>query len=118
MKLHVLDIAFAITAILSVSLWEYITFQTKTTNYPYRQGFNAFSLIQWIGIGTGMISSFGLIKGLLALAFFMTLLQYICHFTFGILWNALAKVEYLLPTAIFGITVWATLILGVLLAVF
>jgi hypothetical protein len=118
MKLSNSEVAFIIVAFISVSLWEYIMYQTRTTNYPYKQGFNAFSVIQWIGIAVGMISIFGLIKGFLVLLFFMILLQYLCHFTLGILWNSLAKKSYLLPTALFSIIVWITFGLGVLLAIF
>lgn len=118
MLLSIFEIVFLIASVISVSLWEYIMFQTKTTAYPYREGFGIFSLIQWTGIGIGMISIFGLIKGVLALVFFMTLLQYICHFTLGFLWNSLAKVNYLFPTAIFSTMVLITLALGVLQIVF
>lgn len=90
---------------VSVSLWEVVIFQRKTTDYPYAQGFAIFSIIQWIAIAIGMISIFGILYGIIILVICMTVLQYICHFTLGLIWNMTIKINYLFPTAIFSINV-------------
>jgi hypothetical protein len=114
MEFSIIEISFFISTIISVSLWEYITFQTKTTEYPYYQGFLIFTFIQWIGIGIGMVSIFGYMFGFLILLSCMFVLQYLCHFTLGLLWGMLANVNYLLPTGIFSTIVWILLILAIL----
>ncbi len=98
----------------SVSLWEFVMFQRNHTNYPYREGFAIFSIIQWIAIGVGMVSIFGILYGVLILIICMTALQYLCHFTLGLVWNRVSKINYLLPTAIFAINVWVLLTAGIL----
>ena len=108
-----LEIAFFALTFFSVSLWEFIMYQRNHTAYPYAQGFAIFSVIQWIAIGIGMVSIFGFLYGIIALIVCMTVLQYICHFTLGLLWNSCVKIKYLLPTAVFSVTVWVLLILGI-----
>ena len=115
MEFSILEIIFFLSTFISVSLWEYVTVQTKTSDYPYYQGFVIFTLIQWIGIGIGMVSIFGYMYGLLILFVCMFFLQYLCHFTVGVLWNMLANnIDYLFPTMIFAINVWILLVLGIL----
>jgi len=110
----ILEIIFFVMTFIGVSLWEYITFQKNNTNYPYKEGFAIFSLIQWIAIAIGMCSIFGFLYGIVILMFCMFLLQYISHFTIGTFWNLISKVNYLLPTLLFAINVWILLVLGVL----
>lgn len=43
----------------------------------------------------------------------MTVLQYLTHFTLGPLWNKIAQSNYLLPTALFAVTVWVVLGFGI-----
>lgn len=93
-------------------------FQRNNTNYPYRGGFAIFSIIQWIAVGIGMVSIFGILYGIIILIICMTVLHYICHFSLGLLWNMAARINYLLPTAIFAVTVWVLLTLGVLQIVY
>ncbi|MEQ1526262.1 MAG: hypothetical protein ABL911_05925 [Gallionella sp.] len=107
------QIAFLIIVFISVSLWEYVTFQRNTTPYPYREGFAIFSLLQWLGVFLGMIGIFGFSWGIGIAVFCMVSLQYICHFTLGPLWNKLAQNNYLLPTAVFAITVWVVVAFGI-----
>jgi len=88
-------------------------FQRNNTEYPYAQGFAIFSIIQWIAIGIGMISIFGILYGILILVLCIVVLQYICHFTLGLIWDLTSKINYLLPTAIFAINIWVLLALGI-----
>mgnify|MGYP006125802035 CR=1 len=118
MDFSVLQISFFITTYVSVSLWEVVTFQRNTTAYPYAQGFAVFSLIQWLAIAIGMIAIFGWVYGLIILVICITVLQYLCHFTLGPLINMTISINYLFPTALFAVTIWVLLALGVIQAVF
>ena len=113
MQFTIIEIIFFIITFLSVSLWEFILFQRNNTAYPYAQAFAVFSIIQWIAIGIGMVSIFGALYGIIILILCMVVLQYICHFTLGLILNLIAKINYLLPTAIFAINVWILLALGI-----
>jgi hypothetical protein len=113
MQFTKLEIIFFVATFVSVSLWEFVMFQRNHTEYPYVQGFAIFSIIQWIAIAIGMVSIFGILYGIILLVLCMTVLQYICHFTLGLIWNLASKNSYLLPTAIFAINVWVLLALGV-----
>lgn len=113
MKWSITEILYFALVFLSVSLWEYIMFQRNTSPYPYRQGFAIFSVLQWIGVFLGMIGIFGLSWGIGISVFCILFLQYLCHFTVGMLWDKLAKVNYLIPTAIFTFTVWLVLGFGI-----
>ena len=105
--------AFLVLVVVCVSLWEYIMFQRNHSPYPYREGFAIFSILQWIGVFLGMIGIFGLAWGIAAGVLCMTVLQYPCHFTLGRLWNNLAEINYLFPTAIFATVVWVLLAFGI-----
>ena len=114
MEFSILEICFFISTYVSVSLWEVVMFQRNNTAYPYAQGFAIFSIIQWIAIGIGMISIFSWIYGALILVFCITVLQYICHFTLGLLFSMTININYLFPTVLFAINIWILLALGVL----
>jgi len=118
MQYSLLEIMFFAMTFFSVSLWEFVMFQRKHTNYPHKEGFAIFSIIQWIAIGIGMVSIFGVLYGILILVICMTVLQYICHFSLGLLWNVVSKIHYLWPTAIFATNVWVLLALGILQIVY
>ena len=105
--------AFLARVFFCVSLWEYITLQRNHTPYPDREGFAFFSVLQWIGVFLGMIGIFGLGWGIAAGVVSATVLQYLCHFTLGFLWNRVAQANYLLPTAVFAVTVWVLLAFGI-----
>lgn len=105
--------AYLVLVFFCVSLWEYIMFQRNTTTYPYRQSFAIFSILQWVGIFLGMIGIFGFVWGIAIAVACMTVLQYLCHFTLGLFWNKVAESNYLLPTGIFAVTVWAVLGFGI-----
>lgn len=112
-QLSIPNFAFFFMTFFSVSLWEYIIFQRNYTNYPYKEGFAIFSLIQWIAIGIGMVANLGILYGIVALIICMTILQYVCHFSLGIFWDFLARKHYLFPTAIFAVNVWVLLLLAI-----
>jgi len=113
MTLSISQAAYLVLVFFCVSLWEYIMFQRNTTPYPYRQGFAIFSILQWIGIFLGMIGIFGFAWGIVIAVACMTVLQYLCHFTVGLLWNKVAQSNYLLPTGLFAVTVWVVLGFGI-----
>jgi hypothetical protein len=113
MQLTIPNVAFFAMTFFSVSLWEVVMFQRNHTNYPYRQGFAIFSIIQWIAIAVGMVAILGFLYGIVVLVICMTVLQYVTHFSLGLLWNFISKKHYLFPTAIFAINVWALLVLGI-----
>lgn len=104
---------YLVLVFFCVSLWEYVMFQRKMTPYPYREAFAIFSILQWIGVFLGMIGIFGVGWGIAIAVACMTVLQTLCHFTLGPLWNKLAQENYLLPTAIFSTTVWVVLGFGI-----
>ena len=113
MTLSLSQVVFLVLVFLCVSLWEYIMFQRNTTSYPYREGFAIFSILQWIGVFLGMVGIFGLAWGVGIGVLCMTVLQYVCHFSVRPLWNRLAMANYLVPTAIFAVTVWFVLGFGI-----
>ena len=45
---------------LSVSFWEYVTFQKKTNAIRYNIEYGYYSLIQWLAIAAGLFSIFGM----------------------------------------------------------
>lgn len=113
MPLSISQIAYLLLVFFCVSLWEYIMFQRNTTPYPYREGFAIFSILQWIGVFLGMVGIFGFAWGIAVAVACMTVLQYLTHFTLGPLWNKIAQSNYLLPTALFAVTVWVVLGFGI-----
>ena len=115
-ELESIQIIYLILVFISVSLWEYVIYQTKTEGIRYNEGFNIFSLIQWIAIATGLISIFGIKIGLLMFAFTITLLQYICHFTIGLLLNHIASYKKDIPLALFSVIVWVLGIFSLFIA--
>lgn len=113
MQLEISQIIFIAIVFLSVSLWEFIMLQRNTTQYPYREGFAIFSLLQWIAIFLGMIGIFGLSWGSGIALFCIFFLQFICRLTIRPLWKILSANNYLMPTAIFSILVWVELAFGI-----
>ena len=43
MEFSILEIIFFVSTFIGVSLWEFITVQTKLSDYPYYQGFLIFT---------------------------------------------------------------------------
>lgn len=73
-----------------------------------------FFIIQWIAIAIGVLAILGILYGIISLVFCRTVLRRACHFTRGLLWNALANKKCLLPASLFTICVWVLLALGIL----
>jgi hypothetical protein len=118
MNFSILEISFFVATYVSVSLWEVVMFQKNTTEYPYAQGFAIFSLIQWVAIAIGMVAIFGWLYGIVIFVICILVLQYVCHFTLGLLISKTIGISYLFPTAIFSINVWVLLVLAVMQLVF
>jgi len=117
-KIGWFEITFFVFVFLGVSLWKAVWVQRQTTPYPYVQGFAIFSLIQWIGVGLGMVSILGWFFGIVATILTMTVLGSIAGLTLGFFWLKVAEENYLLPTALFSINVWVIVGIGIALIVF
>ena len=118
LNLRLIEQLFIFEIYLSVSLWEYVSFQTKTENIKYSHGYGYFSLIQWLAVGIGLVSIFDLKIGLIAFGFCLLVLQYICHFTLGLILDQIAKSNKDLPLALFAINVWVLVIITVFITFF
>ena len=95
---------------VSVSLWEYVSFQKKTGIIQYNIEYGYYSLIQWLAIGIGLIFIFGVAKGFLAFGLCLVLLQYLSHFTLGLILDWISKYNKTLPSSIFGFNLWILVI--------
>ena len=113
-----LEITFFVFVFLGVSLWRAVWVQRQTTDYPYVQGFAIFSIIQWVGVGLGMVAILGWVYGIIATILIMTVLGGIAGLTLGFLWLKIAEKNYFFPTALFSINVWVIVGLGIALIVF
>ena len=118
LNLRLIEQLFIFEIYLSVSLWEYVSFQTKTEDIKYTHGYGYFSLIQWLAVGIGLVSIFGLKIGLIAFGFCLIVLQYICHFTLGLILDQFAKSNKDLPLALFAINTWVLLIITIFITLF
>jgi hypothetical protein len=109
---------FLASTLIYVSLWEYMMIMYKIhPNLPYRSGYNAFSILQWPVICIGLVKIFGWAYGIASLIFVMALLQYITHFTLGLLYNKIFK-NPLIPLVLFSVMFWVNIIMTILLFVF
>ena len=91
---------------LSVSLWEYVSFQKKAGLIKYNVEYGYYSLIQWLAIGIGLVSIFGWKTGFLVLSFCLVILQYLSHFTLGLILNWISRTNKDIPKIIFGANIW------------
>ena len=91
---------------LSVSLWEYVSFQKKAGLIKYNVEYGYYSLIQWLAIGIGLVSIFGWKTGFLVLSFCLVILQYLSHFTLGLILNWISSANKDIPKIIFGANIW------------
>ena len=57
-----------------------------------------------------MVAIFGWLYGIIIFIICLTVLQYLCHFTLGLLISKLSNINYLFPTALFAINVWVLMI--------
>ena len=99
-KIYLMEIYF------SVSLWEYVSFQKKADLIKYNIEYGYYSLIQWLAIGIGLVSIFGWKTGLLVLSFCLVILQYLSHFTLGLILNWISRTNKNIPKIIFGANIW------------
>ncbi len=91
---------------LSVSFWEYVSFQKKTNAIKYNIEYGYYSLIQWLTIAVGLLSIFGIFTGFLVLGFCLIVLQYLSHFTLGLILDQISKYNKKFPSLLFGANIW------------
>ena len=91
---------------LSVSFWEYVSFQKKTNAIRYYIEYGYYSLIQWLAIAVGLLSIFGIFKGFLVLGFCLIVLQYLSHFTLGLILDQISRYDKKFPALVFGANIW------------
>ena len=91
---------------LSVSFWEYVSFQKKTNAIRYNIEYGYYSLIQWLAIAVGLLSIFGTFTGFLVLGFCLIVLQYLSHFTLGLILDQISKYNKKFPSLLFGANIW------------
>ncbi|MCI0558631.1 MAG: hypothetical protein MN733_09060 [Nitrososphaera sp.] len=113
-----LEIATLISIFVLVSLWEYCMFFYNQQALPYAMGYNIFSMIQWLIVAVALIKMFGWLYGMIGLALCVFVLQYVTHFTLGLIYNFLFKDNPLPALALFSIMVWVTGGLTVALVLF
>ena len=91
---------------LSVSFWEYVSFQKKINTIKYNIEYGYYSLIQWLTIAVGLLSIFGIFTGFLVLGFCLIVLQYLSHFTLGLILDQISKYNKKFPSLLFGANIW------------
>ena len=106
-KVYLMEIYF------SVSLWEYVSFQKKADLIKYNVEYGYYSLIQWLAIGIGLVSIFGWKTGFLVLSFCLVILQYLSHFTLGLILNWISSTNKDIPKIIFGANIWILVLLTI-----
>jgi len=114
----VLQSATLVSIFVLVGLWEYCMFFYRQGKLPYSSGFNTFSMFQWIIIGAALIKMFGWLFGLIGLGLCAFVLQYVTHFTLGLVFNVVFKGTSLPALAFFASMVWITAALTVALLIF
>ncbi len=97
-----------LSGFILVSLWEYCMFFYRRRALPYAMGYSIFSIFQWVIIAFALIRIFGWLYGVVGILISMFLLQYVTHFTLGFIYNFLFKNNPLPALALFGIMVWVT----------
>lgn len=114
-----LEISILITIFLLVGFWEYVrSFQLRGLPVRFEHGFGIFAFIGWVLSAVSLIKIFGFIFGLLATAFVIFILQYVTHFSVGLVLNRAFSRNSDLPLAGFSILVWILAILALLLFIF
>ena len=89
----------------SISLSEYVSFQKKLrlTNTMLNM---FFLLIQWLAIRIGLVSIFGWKASLLVLSFCLVILEYLSHFSLGLILDWISRTNKNIPKIIFGANIW------------
>jgi hypothetical protein len=105
-----------IAIFIYVSLWEYMLIMYKINpSIPYQGAYNIFSAIQWLVIGAALVHIFDWLYGLIALAVTIMFLQYVTHFTLGLIYTKIFK-NPMVPLAMFAIMFWVNI--GVTITLF
>ena len=107
-------IALLSAMFVMLSLWEYCSYFYRLRCLPYTAGFLNFAVIQWVIIGLNLIRFYGWVHGVVALFIAMFFLQYVAHFTLGLLYNFAFGESPLWPLALFSLSVCVCAILTVL----
>ena len=102
-----------ISLFVMISLWERCMFFRGFNMLPYRHGFDIFSLFQWIICIVALVHILGWLFGIIATVIAMTVLQYITHFTLGLIYNAMFGDDPLPMLAGFSTMVWVSGILTI-----
>ena len=70
--------------------------------------FSTFGLIQVtiFEVLSGLLSIFGIFKGFLALGFCLIVLQYLSHFTLGLILDQISIYNRKFPALVFGANIW------------
>lgn len=107
-------IALLAAMFVMISLWEYCSYFYNQKRLPYAYGFLFYTSLQWIIVAVNLIRFFGWLYGVIGLLAAMFILQYVTHFTLGLLYNLVFGENPLWPIALFGSCVWICGILTVI----
>ena len=91
-----------------ISLWEYCMFFYLRGLLPYRDGYNIFSLLQWIICSVALVHIFGWLGGIAAVFVAVGFLPYVTHFTLGILYSWCFGEDPRPAIALFSIMIWVS----------
>ena len=112
------EIFFFIEVYFSVSLWEYVSYQIKTEKINYTGSYGYLSLLQWLTILVGLTFVLGYRIGIITFILILLFLQYLCHFTLGLVINQLIGKNKNLPFQLFSINIcFLIAIVGVFLII-
>ena len=98
-------IALLAAMFVMISLWEYCSYFYSQKRLPYAYGFLFYTSLQWIIVAVNLIRFFGWLYGAIGLLAAMFILQYVTHFTLGLLYNLVFGENPLWPIALFLIAV-------------
>lgn len=114
----IIEVITLITIFLLVGFWEYTrSFQLRGMSVRYEHGFAFFALIGWILSCVALIKIFGIAFGLLATAGVLMVLQYVTHFSIGLILYKVSPQSSDLSLAGFSILVWVLALMTLLLFV-
>lgn len=111
-----MEIVALVSIFIYVSFWEYNLIMYKINpELPYKSAYATFSVVQWVVIGAALVHMFDWTYGLLGLAFTAMFLQYVTHFTLGLIYRKIFP-DPMVPLAIFVLMFWVNT--GVTVALF
>ncbi len=113
-----MEIASLVSIFIYVSFWEYMLIMYKLNpEMPYKGAYQTFAILQWFVVGAALVHMFGWLYGLLGLAFAAMFLQYITHFTLGLVYNKMFQ-NPMIPLALFVLMFWVNIAITILLFIF